>query len=234
MIPWRRRIFGSPHPVAVARGVWLVAIAGVLALAACGGEPPDRNAGSVAGRVITLDLWAGVAEAGAVALPRINYSAAGVRIQGPVEAEDPVSGKRVPAYERIAAQPEGQRRHLLTITQGGVGLGRVVDQFSGLPERRFSGDVVFPLGLWFPGEMRQFVATEHTLFGPAERLVTIEIVDLDFVHDGVAHSLSYKLTMRDAAGRVLDCEFSVYSPGIGLVRFEAGGQWSDRPDNCPG
>jgi len=51
----------------------------------------------------------------------------------------------------------------------------------------------------------------------------------------VAHSLSYRLTIRDEAGRVLDCEVSVYSPGRGLVAFEASSYWraSNGCTTCP-
>ncbi|MFQ5565579.1 MAG: hypothetical protein ACE5EU_04375, partial [Paracoccaceae bacterium] len=113
----------------------------------------------------------------------------------------------------------------LTVTQGRAGLGRVLDQRPGLPEQRFTGDVVFPLGVWAEGEVREFEATEFTLFGPAQRLITLEILQLDHVHEEVAHSLSYRLSIRDAAGRVLECEVSVYSPGRGLVAFEASSYW---------
>jgi len=238
MIPWPLELPGLCLFAAAAellRGRFGAFVA-LLALAACGGGevPPIRDGGSaIAGRVITLDLWAGDAGPGAVALPRIDRTTpAGVRIRGPVDAANPAGGGTVPAYERVVERTEGRRRQVLTITQGGAGLGRIQDVATGVPERQFSGDIVFPLGLWFPGEARQFEATELTLFGPADRLVTVEIVDLDFVHAGVANSFSYGLTMRDAAGRVLDCEFSIYSPGVGLAHFESGGQWSDR--GCPG
>ena len=92
------------------------------------------------------------------------------------------------------------------------------------------GDVVFPLGVWAEGEVRQFEATEFTLFGPARRLITLEILDLDHVYEGVAHSLSYRLTIRDEPGRVLNCEISVYSPGRGLVAFEASNYWQGASD----
>jgi hypothetical protein len=202
-------------------------------LAGCGGgaerEAAERP-GKILVRVITPDLWAGAAQPGGLqpgVLPAIEVkSSGGPSIQGPIEVEDTAGGGRVWAYLRTTEGAGGQRLQLLTLTQGGAGLGRIRDVTTGLPERRFAGDVVFPLGPWRQGEIRQFEATEFTLAGPALRRLTLEILDLDFVHRGVAHSLAYRLTTRDAAARVIGCETSVYSPGAGRVSFEASSGWS--------
>jgi hypothetical protein len=215
---------------------WLGVLLLVLALPSCGG-PPAPEAAVVVGRMVTPELWAGVATAGGGALPKIDVRSGNgrVTIRGPVETRHPVDGRPIRSYERIAVLGESRKRQLLTVTQGRTGLGRVLDQRPGLPERRFNGDVVFPLGVWAEGEVRQFEATEFTLFGPARRLITLEILQLDHVYEGVAHSLSYRLTIRDEAGRVLDCEVSVYSPGRGLVAFEASSYWraSNGCTTCP-
>lgn len=203
----------------------------VLAVASCGGpgerDAPVPEAAVVVGRLVTPELWAGAATAGDGGLPKVDVRSGDgrVTIRGPIEVRHPVEGRPIRSYERIALLAEGRKRQLLTITQDRAGLGRVLDQRPGLPERRFTGDVVFPLGVWAQGEVREFEATEFTLFGPAQRLITLEILQLDHVYEGVAHSLSYRLSIRDEAGRVLDCEVSVYSPGRGLVAFEASSYW---------
>ncbi|MHA1529176.1 MAG: hypothetical protein ACTSVG_09150 [Alphaproteobacteria bacterium] len=207
------------------RAPWLGALLLALALPSCGGPdprqavPPETDV--LVGRLVTPELWAG-------ALPKVGVRSGDgrVTIRGPVEARHPVDGRPIQAYERIALLAQGRKRQLLAVTQDRAGLGRVLDQRPGLPERRFTGDVVFPLGIWAQGEVREFEATEFTLFGPAPRLITLEILQLDHVHAGVAHSLSYRLSIRDAAGRVLDCEVSTYSPGRGLAAFEASSYWS--------
>lgn len=222
---------GARVLAAVRRGLAAVLLA---ALAGCGGAAPETGPrpGEIVSRVITPDLWAGrtrprPAAAPSGALPVVDArKPGGPRIQGPVEVADPAGGGRVLAYRRIVPLSGGERLQLLTLTQGGAGLGRILEVTAGLPERRFAGDVVFPLGLWKQGEIRDFAATEITLAGPAQRRVTIEILDLDFVHGGAAHSLAYRLTVRDAAARVIGCETSVYSPGAGLVRHEASSGWS--------
>ena len=208
---------------------WLGAL--LLVLASCGGpgEPdaPAPETAVVVGRLVTLGLWAGSATSGDGVLPEIEVRSGNgrVTIRSPVETRHPVDGGPIQSYERIALVAQGRKRQLLAVTQDRAGLGRVLDQRPGLPERRFTGDVVFPLGVWVEGEARAFEATEFTLFGPARRLITLEILQLDHVYEGVAHSLSYRLSIRDEAGRVLDCEVSVYSPGRGLVAFEASSYW---------
>jgi hypothetical protein len=220
-----------PRGDAVAAPPWLFALLLVLAVASCGGpgerDTPAPEAAAVVGRLITPELWAGAATAGEGGLPKVDVRSGDgrVTIRGTLEIRHPVDGRPIRSYERIALLAQGRKRQILTITQDRAGLGRVLDQRPGLPERRFTGDVVFPLGVWAEGEVREFEATEFTLFGPARRLITLEILQLDHVHAGVAHSLNYRLTIRDEAGRVLDCEVSVYSPGRGLAAFEASGYW---------
>jgi len=223
------------------QGTGLGALLLVLAAASCGGsgerDTPAPGAAAVVGRLITPELWAGDATAGEGGLPEVDVRSGDGRltIRGPIETRHPADGRRIRSYERGVLLDAGRKRQLLTVTQDRAGLGRVLDQRPGMPERHFTGDVVFPLGIWGQGEVRQFEATEFTLFGPAQRLVTVEILRLDHVHEGVAHSLSYRLSIRDAAGRVLDCEVSVYSPGRGLVAFEAGSYWrgSSGCATCP-
>jgi hypothetical protein len=176
-------------------------------------------------RLITPALWAGTLVPPAAGLPVIDAAAGPVTIRGPISIDHPVTGGTIQVYERTAAFAEGQRRQLMTVTQGGAGLGRVSDQHPGTPEQRYTGDVVFPLGVWQQGEIREFEATEQNVFGPALRRIALEILDIDFVHEGAAHSLHYRLTIRDEAERVLTCEESVYSPGRGLVAFDASGNW---------
>jgi len=103
----------------------------------------------------------------------------GLSNPGPLEVDGHAGSGRDRAYARTTSASDEQRQQLIAITQGGAGLGRVRDMATGLPDRHFAGDVVFPLGLWKQGEIRQFEATEFTVAGPARRLVTLEIMDLD-------------------------------------------------------
>ena len=198
-----------------------------LPLLSCGG-PSDRvpevasTGDGLVGRFVTSELWAGGAGTGPGVSPATGEH---LTINGPIETRHPVDGRLIQAYERIVLLRGGRKRQLLTVTQNGAGLGRVLDDRTGQPERRFAGDVIFPLGVWQQGKIREFEATEFTLLGPALRLISLEILEIDHVYDGVANSLSYRLTIRDEARRVLDCEVSVYSPGQGLAAFEASSYW---------
>jgi len=197
--------------------------------AACTGPDRHRSAGSgLTDRVITPALWAGGPSDATGPMPAIDVRpATGGAVRGPIAMRHPVDGEKVRAYELR----DGALSQLLTVTQGGAALGRVVEQRDGRPELRFSEDVVFPLGHWRQGEVRRFEAVEHTLFGPAAREITVEIIDLSHVHEGVPGSLSYRLSVRDAAGRLLSCEFSVYSPGRGRVLFDQSSLWDG--GSCP-
>ncbi len=177
----------------------------VLALlAACGGGDDATNT-EVEGRVITLALWAGTADT----------------LDGSTNIAHPVTGARIDAY-RI--QTEG-REQLFAVTQDGATLGRLLDRQPGVPEQRFTGDAVFPLGLWRQGERRQFQAREVTLLGAAERRITLEILDLAFEYEDVPQSLRFRVIIRDAAGRPIACETAIYSPGRGLVNFQISTLW---------
>jgi hypothetical protein len=220
---------------------WLWALLLGLALPSCsdrsGRDTSAPETASVVGRVLTPELWAGTATSGDGPSPAVEVRSGDgqLTIRGLIEARHPVKGHLIKAYERVVHLEQGRKRQLLTVTQSSAGLGRILEQRSGLPDRRFTGDVVFPLGIWAQGEAREFEATEFTIFGPARRLITLEILDIDHVYEGVKNSLSYRLTIRDEAGRMLDCESSIYSPGRGLVDFESSNIWRSGTicDTCP-
>jgi hypothetical protein len=201
-----------------------------LVPAACGAPVPvDPGAAAPSSRVITVALWAGADEqaSGVDLAAPVAIERGPVTISGPVHMPDPVSGKVVLAYERVAMTPQGPRRQVLSQTHDGAGLGRVLDERVGLPARQFSGDLIFPLGKWVEGERRSFAATEHTPLGPTRRRITIMISNIDFSYRDVPHSMAYILAINDAAGRVLACERYVYSPGVGLAAFETAGNGLD-------
>ncbi|HUS55856.1 MAG TPA: hypothetical protein VMY41_17835 [Thermohalobaculum sp.] len=188
-------------------------------------------------RLISVALWVGLDKTGSgvgLAAPTIVRQGP-VTISGPIHLPHPVTGEIALTYERVATTPQGPRRQLLSQTHEGAGLGRLLDERAGLPARKFSGDLVFPLGNWHQGERRSFVATEHTDLGPARRQITIVIAKIDFSYRDVPHSMAYVLTIADAAGRILTCERYVYSPGVGLAAFETAGIGPDGNgcDVCP-
>ena len=197
---------------------------------ACGAPAVPNSSGqggtAPSSREITIALWAGLDEkqvpAGSPTAP-IFIQRGPVSISGPISSPHPVSGEPILTYERTIATPQGPRRQLLSQTHDGAGLGRILFERPNLPTRRFTGDLIFPLGVWTEGERRSFLAMEYTDLGAARRLVSIVIPRIDFPYRNIPHSMAYILTIEDAAGRILACERYVYSPGIGLAAFETDG-----------
>ena len=93
------------------------------------------------------------------------------------------------------------------------GLGRVFD--SRHPQAGCRGEVKFPLGRRMQGEVREYQL--DCARGKWPLKVTIE--EIDFVYDGVPHSLRFHWLFRGGNGRGTDMRY-VYSPLRGLVQVE--------------
>jgi hypothetical protein len=91
-----------------------------------------------------------------------------------------------------------------------TGLGRVFD--SRYPQLGCRGEVKFPLGHWKQGEVREYQL--DCTRGKRPLKVTIE--EIDFVYDGVPHSLRFHWLFMEGRGRGTDMRY-VYSPLRGLV-----------------
>ena len=173
-------------------------------------------------RDLTVGLWAGAPDIATEpwqSIETTNGRNNNRTISGPFVWNDRELGRTLTVYERMKVGEGYTKRQLLTVTHDGQGLGRVLDQRTGAPLRRFLQDIIFPLGMWSRGEQRHFESIEHTIMGPAKRSITLTIKRLDFTFRGRAHSLEYDRTARDAANRIRHYERYVYSPGEGLVAF---------------
>ncbi len=200
----------------------------LLALAACApADPAGPATPRPAARLITPALWAGAATATAP-LPALDLAGPGRHIRGPLTLADPLTGEALTGYE----ERSGGGDRIVALTHGGTALGRLVDHPAGLPEKRFHGDVIFPLGHWRDGEARDFEGAELTPLGPAPRHYHLQILAVDGRYRGRPGALDYRLTVRDAAGRVLVCEHSIYLPGEGRVFHTRRGLW-DGCTACP-
>ena len=68
----------------------------------------------------------------------------------------------------------------------------------------------------------KFEARSYTLAcQPRDRVrpLTVTILDIDFTHDGVPHSLRFHWLKNEGKGRGTDMTY-VYSPGRGLVHLD--------------
>jgi hypothetical protein len=208
------------------RRTFLAAPASLLAVAGCAttaSAPSTRYVRTGDQRTLTISLWAGGPDQPNPSdLPTVSTVSGKNKnrlIQGPLTWRNPRTNEDMLVYERLKESRRRTKRQLLTVTHNGQGLGRVLDQRTGEPDRSFENDLIFPLGVWKAGEERTFLSVEHTVAGPAKRLITLKIRRLDFTYRKAPHSMRYDWTARDAAGRKLFEERYVYSPGVGLVSF---------------
>jgi hypothetical protein len=91
-----------------------------------------------------------------------------------------------------------------------TGLGRVFD--SRYPDRGCRDEVKFPLGVWKQGEVREY----RVPCASGARPLRVTIEEIDFVYDGVPHSLRFHWLLSAGRGRGTDMRY-VYSPLRGLV-----------------
>jgi hypothetical protein len=128
-------------------------------------------------------------------------------LRGPIEWIRPETGERLLVYERMNAG----KRQLFALSRDGTGLGRVWD--SRYAEQCVD-EVKFPLGDWKQAEVR----TYQISCGGGKRLrpLKVTIRDVDFLYDGVPHSLRFHWLLDEGRGRGTDMTY-VYSPGRGLV-----------------
>ena len=119
----------------------------------------------------------------------------------------PTTWNGIEVYERL----NRGKLQLFAIRDDRTGLGRVFD--SRYPDLGCQGEVKFPLGRWKQGEVREYYLNCGR-GRPRPLKVTIE--DIDFVYDGVPHSLRFHWLLMEGRGRGTDMRY-VYSPLRGLV-----------------
>ncbi len=74
------------------------------------------------------------------------------------------------------------------------------------------GEVKFPLGHWKQGEVREYQLD----CARGRQPLKVTIKEIDFVYDGVPHSLRFHWLLLEGRGRATDMRY-VYSPLRGLV-----------------
>jgi hypothetical protein len=170
---------------------------------------------ATATRFITVELWTGGKwnSDPAIRLPRVDSTFGNrghKRIRGPIDWTRPGTGEVLKVYERT----NKRKVQLFTIRRDKQGLGRVYDS----RYRRDCVDAIkFPLGVWKQGETRHFTFSCNG--GEKIRKVSITILNLDFEHEGVPHSLKYRWVV-DGGVRTNTNNNYTYSPGKGMVDLE--------------
>lgn len=164
-------------------------------------------------RFIPVELWTGGIwnEAPSLRLPEVDVTFGKhdhKRIHGPLDWRRPDTGEPLKVYERT----NRGKTQLFALRSDGQGLGRVFDSRR---NRNCKDAIKFPLGLWKQGEVRQFTFT----CGKKTRHVTLTILEIDFNHDGVPHSLKYRW-VADGGTRRGTNNIYTYSPKLGNVAVE--------------
>jgi hypothetical protein len=156
-------------------------------------------------RFIPVELWTGAAWDGRQEI-RMAPAALEFGRRGEKSIKGPLDWNGVEVYERLN-QGKLQR---FALRDDKSGLGRVFD--SRYARYNCRGEVKFPLGLWKQGEVRDY----RVDCGGETRPLKVTIEEIDFVHDGVPHSLRFHWLYMEGRGRGTDMRY-VYSPLRGLV-----------------
>jgi hypothetical protein len=156
-------------------------------------------------RFVPVELWTGAPWDGAQEI-RMAPAALEFGKRGDKTIKGPLAWNGMQVYERM----NRDKRQLFAVRDDKTGLGRVYD--SRYPQRGCVGEVKFPLGRWKQGEVREYMLD----CGRTRQPLKVTIEEIDYVHDGVPHSLRFHWLLMDGRGRGTDMRY-VYSPLRGLV-----------------
>jgi hypothetical protein len=160
-------------------------------------------------RFIPVELWTGALWDGTQEI-RMAPAALEFGRRGDKSIKGPTTWNGIEVYERPYRDNKLQ---LFAIRPDRTGLGRVFDS----RHHVCLGEVKFPLGRWKQGEVRAYQLDCVREKWPQPLKVTIE--EIDFVYDGVPHSLRFHWLLREGRGRGTDMRY-VYSPLRGLVQVQ--------------
>jgi hypothetical protein len=169
-------------------------------------------------RFIPIELWTGAEWDGTrelrLAPANLSFGKGGEkRVTGPVAWTRPATGETAQVYERS----NKGKKQLFALSSRGDGLGRVFDSRY---DRDCVDEVKFPLGVWKEGETRVFDVSCNN--GRLRRRIELTIEQIDFVYNGVPHSLRFHWVVDGGKGRGTDMHY-IYSPGRGRVSLDDDG-----------
>lgn len=192
------------------------ALSGVsLAVAGCS-TSGDLSAASGGG--IGFDLWAGVP--GVQYGQPVNKVQGSRRIKGPITWKNPINGKTLQVYVRTNIEDNGTKYQYFTMRRDGTALARVFDRRPGQADRYFVDDAFVPMGRWRKGQSRRYSMTEYKNGKARKRRLTLKVLEADYTHAGVGHSLKYDWISKKTSGKTVFHERYIFSPGIGFVDFD--------------
>jgi hypothetical protein len=158
-------------------------------------------------RYIPVELWTGAPWDGTQEI-RMAPAALAFGQRGDKSIKGPVAWNGMQVYER----QNRDKLQRFAVRDDRTGLGRVFD--SRYPTCH--GEVKFPLGRWKQGEVREYLLDCER---GRQRPLKVTIEEIDYVHDGVPHSLRFHWLLMEGRGRGTDMRY-VYSPLRGLVEVQ--------------
>ena len=102
--------------------------------------------------------------------------------RGDKSIKGPTTWNGIQVYERL----NRDKLQRFAISDDRTGFGRVFD--SRYPQLGCRGEVKFPLGRWKQGEVREYQLD----CARGKRPLKVTIEEIDFVYDGVPHSLRFR------------------------------------------
>lgn len=183
----------------------------------------DRTSG---GRFIPIELWSGAKWDGQrdLAMAQTNFTFGKgdkKQITGPVDWRHPVTGQSLKVYERLYITTKGNKRQLFTLNPPKTGLAKVFDHRPDSKDRYQSDNaVLFPLGVWKKGELRDYRFDEFVNGKKVQRTATIRMRRLSFTYKGVKHAMKYDWILKDENGNILFHERFIYGPQKGLMYYK--------------
>jgi hypothetical protein len=151
-----------------------------------------------------VELWTGVPWDGT---QEIRMAPAALEFgRGDKSIKGPTTWNGIQVYER----PNRDKLQLFAIRDDRTGFGRVFRL--ALSAARLPRRGEFPLGRWKQGEVREYQLD----CARGKRPLKVTIEEIDFVYDGVPHSLRFHWLFMEGRGRGTDMRY-VYSPLRGLV-----------------
>jgi hypothetical protein len=158
-------------------------------------------------RFIPVELWTGAPWDGTQEI-RMAPAAVEFSQRGDRSIKGPTTWNGIQVYERL----NRDKLQRFALRDDRTGLGRVFDS----RHATCPGEVKFPLGRWKQGEVREYRLNCERGRRPLSVPLKVTIEEIDFVHDGVPHSLRFHWLYMDGQGRGTDMRY-VYSPLRGLV-----------------
>lgn len=157
----------------------LTMVIGAIVLSSCVTSKPVAKNKNVK-RDIPLSLFTGMKNGETKKVHKLatQWGIKDLVLTGPTEWLDERNGEKLTIYTRARVENGRHITQHFAVTDDGTGIGRVYD--SRWPNMIQRGEVKFPLGEWYQGEVREYKTTGSD--------IRITIVDINYKGNGIKFS----------------------------------------------